>query len=126
MGDSGDPVASIHKNLIDYYKWVVSLATIILTISISFVGLTSNPLVRPGWLYFGWSLLLVCIMANWLIVKRLVTLPIVEAVPESEKTRLHRLFDATLGNLKVYGLVQNAAFVLGTIATLVGLVSNAV
>ena len=106
--------ADVRKQLVDYYKWIVTLATFVLTVSISLVSVLGKATLQyRGLLITGWVLLALCVFLNWMLVKRLVSIPIVAAVaPEDEGIR-HRLFRSTLSNMQVYGFVQNLAFLLG-------------
>jgi hypothetical protein len=72
----------------------------------------------------GWVLLGVCIFLNWLLVKRLVAIPIVAAVAAENEGLHHKIFKATVSKLKVYGLIQNWAFLLGVLMVGVGLLLN--
>lgn len=114
----------VRKELIEYYKWVVTLATFILTVSISLVGLFSPGIAHKWLLVSGWVLLGLCVFLNWLLIKRLVTIPIVAAVPEQDEGRHHRIFKATLDNMKVYAIIQNWAFLLGVFAVGVAMALN--
>jgi hypothetical protein len=105
----------VRKELVEYYKWIVNLATFVLTVSISLVGLFAQGMSYKALLVLGWVLLGLCIFLNWLLVKRLVTIPIVDAVAPEDAGWHHRLFKATIGNMKAYGLVQNWAFLLGVL-----------
>ena len=110
--------------LVDYYKWVVGIAIFVFTISVSFVGLHGGDL-QHRWLFrLGWILLGLCIFFNLLLIKRFVALPIVLATPQVEWGVLHRIFLATLRNMNVYGTVQNACLILGTLAVSLGFVLN--
>jgi hypothetical protein len=116
--------SDIRKDLIEYYKWIVNLATFITTVSLSLVALFPKG-VRFSWLLIlGWVLLAVCIFLNWLLVKRLVSIPIVTSVSEEEMGIYHALFMATLGNMTVYGSFQNATFLLGALAIALGFALN--
>jgi len=114
----------LRKELIDYYKWVVNLATFILTVSISLIGLFARGVEHKCLLVSGWALLALCVFLNWLIIKRLVTIPIVAAVPQQDEGLYHQIFKATISNLKVYGLIQNWAFLIGTLIVGIAMVLN--
>lgn len=119
-----DLTDEVRKELIDYYKWVVNLATFILTVSISLVGLFARGVEHKCFLVFGWALLALCVFLNWLLIKRLVTMPIVAAVPQQAEGLIHRIFKKTIGNMKVYGFIQNWAFLLGTLMVGIAMVLN--
>jgi hypothetical protein len=72
----------------------------------------------------GWILLGTCVFLNWILVKRLVTIPIVDAVAPEDEGPHHRLFRATMGSMKIYGLIQNWAFLLGVFFVGLGLALN--
>ena len=110
--------------LVDYYKWIVNIAVFVFTISVSFVGLHSGDL-QYRWLFrTGWILLSLCIFFNLLLIKRFVTLPVVLATPGVDRGVLHRIFLATLRNMQVYGTLQNACLLLGTLGVSLGFVLN--
>ena len=67
----------VRKSLVDYCKWIVSLAVLIMIVSTSLIGLIGQGLRYRVLLLVGWGLLVVCIFFDWLLIKRLVTLPIV-------------------------------------------------
>jgi len=66
-------------------------------------------------LKFSLFLLALCIFINWLLVKRLTTIPIIESIPAEEYTRKHKLFIDSLDNIKIYGLLQNWFFIVSVI-----------
>ena len=114
----------IRHELTEYYKWIVSLAVLILTMSLSLAGLFGSRLHVRWPLILGWVLLGICVLFNWLIIKRLVSIPIVASVPENQQGFQHKLFMTTMGNLKKYGLIQNWAFLLGVLSLGVGFALN--
>ena len=61
---------------------------------------------------------------NWLIVKRLVTLPIMASVPPEKQSFLHELYRAGNARLKWYGLIQNWAFFAGLLFVGLGFAFN--
>lgn len=99
--------------LAGYYKWVVSLALFVLTTSVGLAVLFPKGLEFEWLLVVGWLLLGLCIFSNWLLIKRLVTLPIIMKTFEEEKGLHHTLFIRTMPLLKKYGCIQNWAFLLG-------------
>jgi hypothetical protein len=117
---------STRRELIEYYKWVVALATFVLMFSLAALGLRHAPLRFVGFLRVGWLLLGICIISNILIVKRLVSLAVVRSVAEHERTALHDLLLASLSNIRVYGLVQNASFFGGVAIVAIGVALNLV
>lgn len=112
------------KELIDYYKWIVSLAIFVLTVSLTLAGLFPNALQYSWLLVVGWVLLGLCIFFNWLLIKRLVTISIVFATPEEELGAIHDVFIRSIRNLQKYALLQNWLFLLGTFTIGVGFVLN--
>lgn len=124
MNGHGLDNEDLRRELADYYKWIVGLATFVLTTSGSLVALFGENLEFKWVFAVGWSLLVLCVFLNWLIVKRLVTIPVVRAQPEENKTALHRVFEGTGCLLKAYGLFQNWSFLFGTAAVLVALALN--
>ena len=128
MADSGPNehglTESVRKDLIDYYKWIVNLATFVLTISVSLVGLLAHHICYKRLLVAGWVLLGLCIFLNWVLVKRLVTMPIVSSLPFESAGLHYRIFKASYRNLKSYGLIQNWAFLVGVFLVSVALILN--
>ncbi len=122
---SGYLTEDSRKELVDYYRWIVTLATFVLTVSLSVMALVADS-IRFRWLLvLGWALLGLCIFLNWLLVKGLVTLPIVLSVDEESKGKLHDLFLSKLGRrLSIYGTLQNGLFLLGVLAIGLGLALN--
>jgi hypothetical protein len=114
----------VRKSLVDYYKWIVSLAVLITTVSLSLIGLIGQGFRYKVPLLIGWGLLAVCIFFDWLLIKRLVTLPIVMQTVEAKRDWLHNLFVSTLGQMKTFGLIQNLAFLLGAALVACGLALN--
>jgi len=114
----------VRKSLVDYYKWIVSLAVLITTVSLSLIGLIGQGFRYKVPLLVGWGLLVVCIFFDWLLIKRLVTLPIVMQTVEAERDWLHNLFVSTLRQMKIFGLIQNLAFLLGAALVACGLALN--
>jgi hypothetical protein len=112
------------KELIDYYKWVINLATFVLTVSLTLTALFSDGLRTTRLLIVGWILLGLCILFDWVLVKRLTTLPIVLSVPDNQRTWLHRSFLKSLPNLRIYGLVQNLLFLIGVLVIGIGFALN--
>jgi len=113
----------IRKELISYYKWIVSLAVFILTITMSFIALKANGLINNKWaIITSWILLGVCILFNWLLIKRLITIPIIEL--SGEKTKIQKIFIESMNNLKIYGLSQNICFLGGIVFLLIFFFSN--
>ncbi len=100
------------KELVDYYKWTVNLATFILTLSLSLTSVLTKAqdLKHKSLLITGWILLGLCIFMNWLLVKRFITMPIIEQTPEEERGFMAGIMRASfLGNIKSYGFLQNWA-----------------
>ena len=128
MSNNNIPAAfqdkEIRTALVDYYKWIVGIAVFVFTISVSFVGLHGGALHYRWMFRLGWILLGLCIFFNLLLIKRFVTLPIVLATPEVKRGVLHALFLLTLRNMKIYGTLQNACLMLGTLAVSLGFVLN--
>jgi len=100
------------KELISYYKWIVNLSIFIITVTVSFVS-TSKSLYFSDTLKWGLGLLGLSIFLNWLLVKRLVILPIVEETPVEDIKSIHLIFLKSIFLVKIYGLIQNWSFVLG-------------
>lgn len=128
MTDDGIPEVladdEVRKSLVDYYKWIVSLAVLIMTVSLSLIGLIGQGLRYRVFLLVGWGLLVLCIFFDCLLIKRLVTLPIVMRTAESERGWLHNHFVSTLGQIKIFGLIQNLAFLFGVGIVACGLALN--
>jgi hypothetical protein len=116
--------ADVRSQLTEYYKWIVSLATFVLTVSISMVSLFGRGVQHKWLLVVGWILLGLCVFLDWLLVKRLVSIPIVAAVAPEDEGRRHQVFKATLGNMQVYGFLQNLAFLIGVLCVGIALIIN--
>lgn len=113
----------IRKELISYYKWIVTLAIFILTITISFIALKANDSINNKWaIIASWILLGICIFCNWLLIKRLVTISIIEV--SKEKTEIQKIFIESINNLKIYGLLQNICFLGGIVFLLIFFFGN--
>lgn len=112
------------KELIEYYKWIVNLAIFVLTVSLALSGLFPGGLHHSWLLISGWVFLGFCIFFNWLIIKRLVAIPIVFSSKEQNRNWLHAVFIGSMANLQKYALVQNWCFLLGTLAIALGYALN--
>lgn len=102
------------KELISYYKWIISLEFIIIAASISLVSAIESVKIT-NWGKYGIGVLLLSVLFNWFLVKRLVVLPIASATPPERQTIVHRLFAGADGNIKIYAALQNLALLLGTV-----------
>lgn len=105
---------SIRKELITYYKWIVNLSTFVITITISFVSVSDN-LYFSSTLKWGVCLLGVSIFFNWLLIKRLVTFPIVKETAIENIKSIHLIFLKNMFLAKIYGPLQNGSFILGIV-----------
>ena len=113
----------IRKELISYYKWATNLSTFILTITMSFVALKTEGLINNKWaIIISWLFLSACVFFNWVLVKKLITIPIIEET--EKKNKIHELFINSLNNLKIYGLLQNVFFLVGILFLIVFFFSN--
>lgn len=98
------------KELISYYKWIVSLSIFIITITISLISASGN-------LYFskifkcGLFLLGISIFFNWLIIKNLVIIFGIEEAPAIRP--LKHISKFFLKKITKYGLFQNWMFLIG-------------
>lgn len=123
-----DPLLSdtVRKDQIEYRKWIVSLSTFVLTVSLGLVGiLAKSNSIQCKWLFIsGWALLGMSILCNWLIIKNLVAFSLVlAALGEDPSFRL--LFPLLRkGHMQFYALVQNIAFLLGVLAVALGSILN--
>ncbi len=123
LNKSGGLSTDLRKELIDYYKWVVSLAIFVLTVSLSLSSLVEGETQHKPWLLAGWFLLAICILANWLLIKTLLAAAVAERVPANEWTALHRLLAAGVTTRqKIYANVQNSAFLIGVLCVGLGFV----
>ena len=109
------------KELIDYYKWIVNLSIFIITITASVVSASSN-LRFSNMLSWGLAFLVISICFNWLLIKRLVSTPIVENTPIKDIKITHLIFTKSTRLAKIYGLIQNWAFVIGIILVVVSFI----
>ncbi|MEX0931968.1 MAG: hypothetical protein WDZ88_04425 [Candidatus Paceibacterota bacterium] len=104
----------VRKELISYYKWVVSLAIFVAAVAVSLVSAVENiHVTKIG--KVGLVLLFLSIFLNWALIKRLVLTPIVAGTPEESKGFIHKLFESGKGNIKWYALAQNLSFVGGVL-----------
>lgn len=115
----------LRKELIDYAKWIVNLSSFFLTASLGYAGFFRETLTLRPLFYIGWAALSLCIAMNWLIVKRLVALPVVLNTPMEDRTLIHELFANSMRNLRVYGTLQNLLFVIGAISIVLAIAWNA-
>jgi len=105
---------SIRKELITYYKWLVNISTFVITIMVSLVSVSDN-LYFSDMLKWGLGLLGVSIFFNWLLIKRLVTFPIVKETKTENIQSIHLIFLKSMFLAKIYGLLQNWSFILGIV-----------
>jgi hypothetical protein len=127
-GSKPDPLLTdtVRKDQIEYRKWIVSLSTFVLTVSMGLVGILakSGPLQYKRLFIVGWLLLGISIFLNWLIIKNLVALSIVLAALGEDPSFRPLLPLLRKGNMQVYALVQNIAFLLGVSAVALGSILN--
>jgi len=113
--------ADLRKEFTDYYKWIVTLATFVLTVSLSLSSVAKNVAHYKGWLIAGWILLATCIFFNWLLIKSMIGVAAAASSPRETWTKAHyRMLSGVLTRQKVYGNVQNAAFLLGVLCVGLG------
>ncbi len=112
------------SELAAYYKWIVSLAILILTVTVALVGFFPEGVEYEALLIAGWILLAICIFLNWFIIKKLVTVAVVLCVPEEEQGPLHWSLVGSLRWLSFFGTVQTAAFLLGILCIALGFILN--
>lgn len=109
------------KELISYYKWVVSLLIFIITITISVVSTSSN-------LYFSnilkWGLVLsgLSIFLNWILIKKLIIFNIVKKTKIKDFENIHSFFLKNMISAKIYGFCQNLFFLLGVILIIISFI----
>lgn len=117
---------TVRKDQIEYRKWIVSLSTFVLTVSLGLVGILakSNPIQYKWLLVVGWLLLGISIFLNWLIIKNLVSISIAVAGSQLEPKLADVLPWLLKGNMQAYALVQNLAFLLGVLAVALGSIMN--
>lgn len=121
--NAGGMSAGLRKELIDYCKWVVSIAVFVLTVSLSLSSVIPGGVQHKSWLIAGWFLLGLCVLANWLLIKTLLAIAAAETVPVAQWTTAHRLLAAGVTTRqKVHANVQNAAFLLGVLCIGLGFV----
>ena len=128
MSDNGIPNVllddQIRESLINYYKWMVSLAVLIVTVSVTLIGLIGQNIHYRILMLLGWGLLVVCIFFNWILIKCLVTLPIVMGTESSDRNLPQKNFIATFAQSKIYGIIQSLSFLLGSGLVFLGLALN--
>lgn len=108
----------IRKELIDYYKWIVNISIFVITVIVSLVS-ASDSLYFSSLLKFGLFLLGFAIILNWLLVKRLTILPILENMKPEDYKKIHLIFIKSLSLTNIYGLLQNLSFVFGVVLVFV-------
>lgn len=114
MEDSPLIKDALRKELIDYYKWVASLAIFILSTSLALASFLGAP-PHKYLLAVGWVLLAICIVVNWLLVKSLISGGTIASTPVEEWTLKHAAFaDGWLSRLKAFGFLQQSSFMLGS------------
>jgi len=116
----------VWKELINYYKWIVSVATFVLTVSISVVSfVVEKELCWTNGFLCGWVLLVICILTNWLLIKGLVQLPIeVNKFLAGEGDNPIDYFRDKKKRMNVYAFVQNMAFLLGILLLFLSSIVN--
>lgn len=114
----------VRRDQMDYRKWIVSLATFVLTVSLGLIGLISGPLAHQWLLVLGWSHLGLCIFLNWLLIKRLVGISLVAARAEQDPALTDLLDVLCRKNVQWYALIQNLAFLIGVSGVGLGFVFN--
>ena len=115
---------TVRKDQIEYRKWIVTLATFVLTMSVGLIAHLPKPLHYKWVLILGWLLLGACIFFNWLLIKRLVGISIVTAAAHEEPDFRHLLPILTRFDIQLYALVQNLAFLGGVLAVALGFILN--
>ncbi len=115
---------TVRKDQIEYRKWIVTLATFVLTISLGLIGYLPKPLHYKWLLLVGWLLLGGCILFNWLIIKRLVSISLLAAAAREEPNFLHLFSTVSRLDVQLYAFIQNLAFLGGVLAVGLGFVLN--
>lgn len=126
MEQNGDLVipGDLRRELIEYYKWIVSLATFVLTVSLTLTS-AFHPSAMRWWLLAGWVLLGICIFSNWLLIKSMLALAVTGASAPESWTKAHfMMLNGVLTRQKVYGNAQNATFLLGVACLAIGHVAG--
>lgn len=107
---------AMRKELVEYYKWIVNLEAVILTISFTMVGITNTPVGKL--IVVGWVAIMISAFFNMQIVKRLIILK--GLTDKKHKTAMDNFYLRTMSNMSIYGTIQNAAFVIGVIMIVLG------
>ena len=115
---------NIRKELISYYKWLVNLSAFIITVVVSLVSVSEN-LYFSDMLKWGILMLGLSIFFNWLIIKKLVIVPIVGKTPLEDIKSIHLIFIKNIFLAKIYGLIQNWAFIIGLVLIVISFISGA-
>lgn len=115
---------TVRKDQIEYRKWIVTLATFVLTISLGLIGQLPKPIHYKWLLGVGWLLLGACIFLNWLLIKRLVGISLVAAASNEEPRFELMLHEIIKINIQIYAFVQNVAFLVGVLAVGLGFALN--
>lgn len=115
----------LRKELIDYSKWIVNLASFFLTASLGYASFFRETLSLFFLLVVGWILLGVCIVINWLIVKKLVSIGVIDDRIREEPNRTE-ISSFMMSRLGTYGKVQNLCFVLGFLSIGISMIWSAI
>lgn len=100
------------EHLLKYYKWLVHLSLIVIGVAVSLVS-SRERFEYSDMLGWGIILLLISMFFNWLCVKRLTTILLIDT--EHIETKFVSFFLRTQKLLSVYGLLQNWAFIVGCV-----------
>lgn len=115
------------NTIVNYYKWIVSICAIILGFSLTIIPKVAE-MEYKFFLGFGWILMLVCIISNFILVKSMMSLYTIACFNDNEEVTNNKITDLFLSNLenrwKVYGNIQNICLLLGIVSLSIFLVAN--
>lgn len=114
----------VRKDQIEYRKWIISITMFVLTVSLGIIGVIDDPINSKWLLILGWAFLGLCILLNWLIIKRLVSISLLTALVEEDPTFKDFLESMKKTNIQYYAFIQNISFLFGVLFVGVGFILN--
>ena len=107
------------KELLDYHKWIISLAALFLSVSIALVGFLKC--IHYPWIVgSGWLGLFLVVFLNWMVVKHLVTLRLVCDIQTDAKEQLTKSRLGLSRYVLFFSVMQNWIFLWAGILLLTG------
>ena len=73
----------------------------------------------------GWVALALCVFLNWMLVKGIHSIAVIQRVDQKDRTRLHGVFERSAPRrFDSYAFWQNQLFVVGVAFVAAGLLAN--